>query len=62
MKKKIIGLTTLVAITITTAWSIKQSHPQVEWSDLDMENVKAMAINEMCPNGCIDDGGGCYCH
>lgn len=62
MKKKIIGVTTLVAIGLATAWSIKQNHPQVEWNDLDMENVKAMAINDMCPNGCTESGGGCYCY
>lgn len=62
MKKKIIGVTTLVAIGLATAWSIKQNHPQVEWNDLDMENVKAMAINDMCPNGCTSGEDGCYCN
>lgn len=62
MKKKIIGVTTLVAIGLATAWSIKQNHPQVEWSDLDMENVKAMATNDLCPNGCVSGEPGCYCY
>lgn len=26
-----------------------------------MENVKAMAINDMCPNGCTGGENGCYC-
>ena len=31
-----------------------------------LANVEALAengdINSLCPNGCIDNGDGCYCH
>lgn len=62
MKKKLIGVSALAVLAVATAWSIKHNQPQVEWDDLDMENVKAMANNEMCPNGCVDSGDGCFCH
>lgn len=44
------------------ACSIEHNLTQMEWSDLDMENVKAVAINDMCPNGCTGGGNGCYCY
>lgn len=62
MKKKLIGVAALTVFAVATAWSIKHNQPQVEWDDLDMENVKAMAINDLCPNGCVGSGNGCYCY
>lgn len=62
MKKKLIGVAALAVLAVATAWSIKHNQPQVEWDDLDMENVKAMAINDLCPNGCVGSGNGCYCY
>lgn len=63
MKKKLAGIGTLAITAFITTWCIQQTHPQIQLSDLDSENIEALANPQvLCPNGCIDSGNGCYCH
>ena len=41
------------------------SQKETSMSDLAMENVEALARGEenpLCPNGCYNNGNGCYCY
>ena len=63
MKKKLAGTGILAAIVLITTWCIRQTNPQIQLSDLDADNIEALANPQvLCPNGCTDDGNGCYCH
>lgn len=62
MKKKILGLMFFAVLSATAIWSTKQKHQETLLEDLIYSNTEALAINDMCPNGCTDDGGGCYCN
>lgn len=64
MKKKIMYAVACVALAAIAGWNYQQSKQNVELSDLALENVEALASGEYsdCPNGCYDNGSGCFCH
>jgi len=65
MNKKIIRVIAVIAIALTASWNIKQSKSEPnKMSNLAMANVEALAggEDEMCPNGCMENGSGCLCH
>ena len=64
MSKKFFA-TLIVAVVATFAgYNIYQSQRTVTMSDLALANVEALANGEddLCPNGCVDGGNGCYCY
>lgn len=65
MKKKIFGVALIAAMAVTASWNFNQSKNEVEFSDLALANVEALARYEdnYCPNGCLDvRGDGCWCY
>lgn len=64
MKKKVFGVVALIAIAVAAGWNYQQSKQESEISDLTLANVEALASGESsnCPNGCYDNGSGCFCH
>lgn len=64
MKKKVFGAVALIAIAVAAGWNYQQSQQESEISDLTLANVEALASGESsdCPNGCYDNGSGCFCH
>ena len=62
MKKKIFA----VALTLATAMGGYLTYNESEadgLSDITKANIEALAdIDLLCPNGCVADGEGCYCH
>ncbi|MDR2810927.1 MAG: NVEALA domain-containing protein [Tannerellaceae bacterium] len=63
MKKKVFISFLLVTIAVAIGWNLSQSKNKVALSDAVLSNADALAnINPMCPNGCLDAGGLCYCN
>lgn len=64
MKKKVLGIVAAVAVVAIAGVNYLQMNQGIELSDLALENVEALAQGEsdLCPNGCFDNGNGCYCH
>lgn len=62
MKKKIVGLAVIITITLA-GWNFNKNS-EVKLSDLALENTEALASGEsdLCPNGCLSNGSGCYCN
>ena len=46
MGKKILGVIALVAIAAAIGWNYQQNNQEVEFSDLALANVEALAYNE----------------
>ena len=61
MKKKFLGLIAIVAIAVVTALSVNVKSNDKGLTELGMANAKALA-SDLCPNGCVDGSGGCYCN
>ena len=65
-KKKLFSGLFALALLATTAVGVAESRKsEATMSDLAMANVEALAYNEVdhpCPNGCYDNGTGCFCH
>lgn len=51
MIKKIIGVTFILAATLTTAWSISQNN-EIKLVDLTLDNVEALASCEKIAGSC----------
>ena len=47
MGKKIIGVISFAAIAVAAGWNYQQNKQEVELSDLALENVEALARNEI---------------
>ena len=64
MKKKILGIAVMATVALAAGWNINQSNNDIQLSDLAVNNVEALASGEgdLCPNGCMDNGGGCHCN
>lgn len=59
MIKKVIGLTFILAATLTTAWSISQNN-EIKLVDLTLDNVEALASCERTGGSCwLDEYGEC---
>ncbi len=66
MKKKLFGAIFALAVMVATGYGVnKRMQHDADLSDMALSNVEALAeehINPLCPNGCIDEEGGCYCY
>ena len=66
MKKIILSGLFALALLVAAGYAVNQSmKSDADLSDLAFMNVEALAKsdeNDLCPNGCLDDGGGCYCY
>lgn len=63
MKKKLFGITIVAAIALMAGWNFSQKDNEVKLFDLALDNTDALASGESgCPNGCYDNGNGCYCN
>ncbi|WP_019541473.1 NVEALA domain-containing protein [Proteiniphilum acetatigenes] len=65
MKKKILSGIFALSLLVATGYGVTQSvKSDANLSDLALNNVEALAQSEnpLCPNGCYDNGSGCYCN
>lgn len=64
MRKKFIRTTFVAAIAMVCGINVFSAQKSVVLSDVLMANVEALAqdVNDLCPNGCLDNGKGCYCN
>ena len=65
MKKKLfIGASTLmIALCLGVTADLQNESNNLSYLGLD--NIEALTQggeNDLCPNGCQDDGSGCYCY
>jgi len=62
MKKKIFGAAIVVVIAVSAMINVNLNKVSNK-GDLALANVEALATDEWgnCPNGCLDNGKGCYC-
>lgn len=64
MKKKFY-LTSFVVLLAIGGYNMYQTvNNGQEASSLLLENVEALTMdeNDLCPNGCVQGTGGCYCY
>lgn len=58
--KKIFGMTAVItAILIGNVTQQKENKAEILFSNVE---ALAQSENELCPNGCYDNGLGCYCY
>ena len=65
MKKNIMKVAFVVAIAMVSGINVFNAQKSEGLSDIALANVEALAddeINPLCPNGCFDNGDGCYCN
>lgn len=64
MKKNFVKVIFVSLFVVGMGYNVYQSKSEVNLSDLLLDNVEALARNENpdCPNGCVDDSGGCWCY
>ena len=67
MKKQLIKVAFVAAIAVACGLNVFNSQKSETLSEVALANVEALAdvdpnINPECPNGCLDDGEGCYCY
>lgn len=64
MKKKIFGGILAVVIAAVAAVNVNIEASNNGAATIGLSNVEALAQGENpnCPNGCYDNGDGCYCH
>ncbi len=64
MKKKIFGGILAVAIAAVAAVNVNIEASNNGVATIGLSNVEALAQGENpnCPNGCYNNGDGCYCH
>lgn len=62
MKKKIIGIITVITIGISAIWYFNEKAPNAQFSDLEQANIDAFAyIKPECADGCVEGEDMCYC-
>lgn len=59
MNKKTVAIGCFAAIGAAIGLNVNNSTNEVSVTDLISTNTEALAY---CPNGCLDDGGGCECN
>lgn len=64
MKKNIRAVMMVAAIALIASINVFNSQKTIAMSDMALANVEALADNEndMCPNGCVNGSGGCFCN
>ena len=53
MKKKILGAVLIAAMAVATSWNFNQSKNEMEFSDLALANIEALANNEGSSSMCV---------
>lgn len=64
MKRNILKAAFVAAFAMIAGYGVYNSQKDVVLSDVALANVEALARgegNNDCPNGCLDNGNGCYC-
>lgn len=60
MKKKILGVALIATMAVAAGWNFNQSKNEVEFSELAMANVEALALGEGSGNSwCCGIVGSC---
>jgi hypothetical protein len=51
-------------LAAVAAWNVSQNRNEMALGDVALANIEALGqeINLLCPNGCVDEAGGCYCY
>ncbi len=65
MNKKHIKVTLVAVVALISGINVFNAQKTESLSDIALANVEALAddeINPLCPNGCLDNGDGCYCN
>ena len=64
MNKNIRAVMMVAAVALIAGVNVFNSQKTIAMSDMALANVEALADNEndMCPNGCFNNGDGCYCN
>lgn len=65
MRRKILSGLFALTLLVATGYGVNESQKSnAGLSDLALSNVEALAQteNDLCPNGCLDNGDGCYCN
>ena len=63
--KNILKSLAIVAVVTIAGYNVSQFKVETEgMSDTMLANVEALARveNDLCPNGCVEFGTGCYCN
>lgn len=62
--KRIIKLSFVAVFAAIAGYSIYANKKVNPISNLTLSNLDALASGESwdCPNGCVDNGSGCFCH
>lgn len=60
MKKKIIGITMVMAIALASGWNLIEKEKDITLSNMILNNIEALARGESgdCSGGCADIGWG----
>ncbi|MGN0049098.1 MAG: NVEALA domain-containing protein [Bacteroides sp.] len=65
MRKKLLKGLVFATFAMIAGYNVYQSNSKAEsMNDLMLANVEALADIEYsdCPNGCLNNGNGCFCH
>ena len=65
MKTKLLNIGLVIVIAIVAVINVFNSQKSEVLSDVAMANVEALAddeVNPLCPNGCVENGTGCFCN
>ena len=65
MKTNILKAAFVVAIAMVGGINVFNAQKTEVLSDVAMANVEALAddeVNPLCPNGCVENGTGCFCN
>lgn len=64
MNKKHVKAALVAVVALVGGINVFNAQKSESLSDIALANVEALAddeINPLCPNGCVEGGGGCYC-
>ena len=64
MKKHILKLGFALAVVVAAGYTVYSSQTSLKMTGIALNNVEALASgeNDLCPNGCMGAGSGCYCN
>lgn len=59
MKKILVSLTVIVIFSVVSIFNTNQVRSNINDSKVLLKSNTSIAY---CPNGCVDNGNGCYCN
>ena len=64
MKTNLLAMAFVTAVALMGGSNLLNAQNAMDLSDIELANVEALGhdVNDMCPNGCLSDGKGCYCY